>query len=237
MMKSAKDSDKSNWHLQTLSGILGGIRGKRILDVGCGLCGFLLSAKAEGAEVIGCDLSPESCEFAQKKLGIRVYCSTLECCLSSIGKVDAVIMRDLIEHPIEPLAVISAAHYVLKPGGVLLLLTPNGAEAGTHIETAKKWVGFRVDLEHLQYLSPRTINWLSHDLGWQIERLVAYGLPHLKGIDVLPSRRRTKAGRIRDMVKRIPCMPTMAKTLRGVKCRYYNPLLGSYHLFAVLRKA
>jgi 2-polyprenyl-3-methyl-5-hydroxy-6-metoxy-1,4-benzoquinol methylase len=240
MIKNAKDSSKSQWQVQTLSGILGGLRGKRILEVGCGLCGFLLSAKAEGAEVIGCDLSPESCEFAQKKLGICVYCSTLECCLSSIGKVDAVIMRDLIEHPIEPLAVISAAHEVLKPGGVLLLHTPNGGEAGTHIETAKKWVGFRVDLEHLQYLSPRTINWLSHKVGLSIERLVAFGFPGLKGINVLPSRGKTNVGRVKDMVKRIPCMHTMVNALRAVKAElnggYQDPRLGSYHLFAVLRK-
>jgi SAM-dependent methyltransferase len=148
-------------------------------------------------------------------------------------------MRDLIEHPIEPLAVISAAHEVLKPGGVLLLHTPNGGEAGTHIETAKKWVGFRVDLEHLQYLSPRTIRWLSHKLNLGIERLGAFGFPGLKGIDVLPRRGKTNVGRVRDIVKRIPCMHTMVKTLRAVKVElnggYQDPRLGSYHLFAVLR--
>jgi len=68
----------------------------------------------------------------------------------------------------------------LKPGGLLLLHTPNGGEAGTNIERAKKWVGFRVDLEHLQYLSPRTINCLSHELNLRIERLGAFGFAGLK---------------------------------------------------------
>lgn len=240
MIENAKNYRKSEWQLQTLSGILGGLRGKRILEVGCGLCRFLLSARAEDAEVIGCDLCPEACEFSQKRLGINVYCSTLEGCSSSIGLFDAVVMRDLIEHPIEPLAVIRAAHAVLKPGGVLLLHTPNGEEAGTKIETAKKWVGFRVDLEHLQYLSPRTINWLSHELDLGIERLGSFAFPGLKGIDELPKRGAKNMDRARDIAKRIPYMRTMVKALRAVKTEvnggHQDPRLGSYHLFAVLRK-
>lgn len=240
MIKNAKDSSKSEWQIQSLSGILGGLRGKRVLEVGCGLCRFLLSARAEGAEVIGCDLSPEACEFAEKRLGICVHCSTLEGCLSSIGKVDAVVMRDLIEHPIEPMAVLQAAHDILKPGGVLLMHTPNGGQAGTHIETAKEWIGFRVDLEHLQYLSPNTVNWLGRTLDMPIERLDAFGFPGLKGIDELPKRREKNTDRARDIAKRIPYMRSMARAFRAVKTElhdgYKDPRLGSYHLFAVLRK-
>lgn len=197
-------------------------------------------ARSAGADVVGCDLSPEACEFANR-LGITVYQSDLSSCISSVGTVDAVVMRDLIEHPINPLIDMQAAYRILKPGGLLLLRTPNGGEAGINIDTAREWVGFRVDLEHLQYLSPRTMNWLSRTFDMRIERLDAFGFPGLKGIDELPKRRSRTADRARDIAKRIPYMRTIVKALRAVKAEvnggHHDPRLGSYHLFAVLRKA
>jgi len=240
MLENARAASETDWQFRSLSGLLGGINGKRILDVGCGWGGFLLMARSTGADVVGCDLSPEACEFANNKLGITVYQSDLSSCMSSVGDVDAVVMRDIIEHPINPLIDMQAAYRILKPGGLLLFHTPNGGEAGTNIDTAREWVGFRVDLEHLQYLSPRTMNWLSRTLDMRIERLDAFGFPGLKGIDELPKRRSRTADRVRDIAKRIPYMRTMVKALRAVKAEvnggHHDPCLGSYHLFAVLRK-
>lgn len=240
MLDNARCSSKHDWQLQTLLCLLGGIEGKRVLDVGCGCGCFLLKARVAGANVVGCDLSPEACSFAQNKLGIMVYSSVLQQCSSSVGNVDAVVMRDLIEHPVDPLGLLYAAYGILKPGGVLLLHTPNGGQAGTGIEEARKWVGFCVDLEHLQYISPDTINWLSRALNMRIERLATFGFPGLKGIDKLPRRKAKYGGRVRDIVKRIPFMSTMVRTLRTVKAEvnggHHDPRLGSYHLFAVLRK-
>lgn len=243
LLENAHKESQSNWQLQTLPKLLSGIKHKRILDVGCGWGRFLLMARSAGADVVGCDLSPEACEFANNKLGITVYQSDLSSCMSSVGDVDAVVMRDLIEHPVKPLLDIQAAYRILKPGGLLLLHTPNGGEAGTDVETAKKWVGFRVDLEHLQYLSPRTMNWLAKILDMSIERLDAFGFPGLEGIDELPKlpkgRSRT-ADQAIDIAKRIPYMNRMVKSLRALKAEvngvHHDPRLGSYHLFAVLRK-
>jgi len=240
MVENAHKASETNWQLHTLLKLHAGNGRMRILDVGCGFGRFLLEAKSAGADAVGCDLSPEAYGYANSRLGITVYQSELHLCSSSIGSVDAVVMRDFIEHANEPLIDIQAAVSILKPGGLLLLHTPNGGEAGTNIERAKKWVGFRVDLEHLQYLSPRTINCLSHEFNLRIERLGAFGFPGLKGIDKLPKRREKNSVRARDIAKRIPCMRTVVKTLRAVKAEvnggHHDPRLGSYHLFAVLRE-
>lgn len=234
MLKDARKASEIDWQLNTLSKLIGGIKGKRVLDVGCGICRFLLLARSRGADVVGCDLSPEACGFANNKLGIKVHQSELHLCHSSIGNVDAVVMRDFIEHPVEPLIDIQAAVSILKLGGLLLLDTPNGGEAGTSVETAKKWVGFRVDLEHLQYLSPHTVNWLSRKTGLVIERLEAFGFPRLKGIDKLPKRGRNYVFiSLREIAKKIPYMYKIVRALRTLK---REPHLGSYHLFAILRK-
>lgn len=242
MIINAKNIVKDNWQIQALSKLIYGLKGKRILEVGCGLGNFLLLAATEGAEVIGCDLSPEACEFVRKKLGLNVYCSTLESCSLSIGKVDAVVMQDLIEHPIEPMAVIRAAYDILKPKGVILIHTPNGGEAGINMETGKEWVGFRVDLEHLQYLSSYTVNWLSQKLDMYIERLDAFDYPGLKGINKLPIQKKKLkySDSLRNIVKRISYMRTIVKTLRVVKSKVNgenrDPRFGAYHLFTILRK-
>jgi len=243
MLKETRKASETDWQLNTLSKLLGGISGKRVLDVGCGICRFLLLARSRGADVVGCDLSPEACEFANNRLSITLHQSELHLCHSSIGNVDAVVMRDFIEHPVEPLIDIQAAVSILKPGGLLLLHTPNGGEAGTDVETGKKWIGFRVDLDHLQYVSPQTINWLARKCDLSIERLGAFGFPGLKGIDKFsnpPGRWAGKLNSTKNILKQIDCVRIVFKTLRAIKRKifdeYRDPRLGSYHLFAILRK-
>ncbi|MBN1975114.1 MAG: class I SAM-dependent methyltransferase [Sedimentisphaerales bacterium] len=240
MFRDAYDSSKTNQQLQTLLKLHVGKDRMRILDVGCGLGKFLLEARMAGADVVGCDISPEACEFANNKLGIKVYKSELHSCASSIGSVDAVVMRDLIEHLIDPLMSIHSACSILNKGGLLLLLTPNGGEAGIDAETGSNWVGFRVDLEHLQYLSPQTINWLSEECGMRIEQLETKGFPFLKDVDRMSVRKSEIVTSIRENAKRIPGMRGIVRTLRMIKSELVgvqnDPNLGFYHLCTVLRK-
>ena len=240
MVENAHKASETNWQLHILLKLHAGNDQMRILDVGCGFGRFLLEARSVGADVVGCDLSTEACDFANNELDITVHQSELHLCSSSIGNVDAVVMRDFIEHPVEPLIDIKAAVGILKPGGLLLFYTPNGGEAGINIETARKWVGFRVDLEHLQYLSPHTVNWLSQKYDLRIERLETSGFPGLKGIDKLPKRKPRTVSSARETVKKIPWIRRMVKTLRVLKAEMMGNnrdlRLGSYHLFAILRK-
>lgn len=241
LLENAHASSRTDWRIRVLETLLGGMEGKRILDVGCGWGNFLLMARSAGAAVVGCDLSPEACEFAETKLGLCIHCSDLRSCSSQIGTFDAVVMMDLIEHSIDPLLDLQAACDVIRPGGLLFLLTPNGGEAGTDMESARKWVGFRVDLEHVQYLSPHTINRLWQRFGLITERLETSGFPSLKGIDRLPAeRKRDPVHPIRNVLRRMPGARKAARVLRvirtGTDQHCIDPRLGSYHLTAIGRK-
>jgi len=76
------DSYRQNIFNPALFPLLGDVRGKRILDAGCG-AGYLSRLLAErGAEVTGVDLSKKFIEIAQhyekrKPLGIRYVCANL----------------------------------------------------------------------------------------------------------------------------------------------------------------
>ena len=164
---------------------LGTLRDKRVVDVGCGLGAFLLSMRVEGAEPLGVEISEEVRAFARQHLNLPVYKSLSEM-LTETGPVDAVVLTDVVEHLVSPVDILRTAVNVLRPGGLLAIWTPNGGAARVDLASATQWVGFRVDLEHLQYLSTRTILLHAAKLGLAVEHLETTGFPGLAGIDREP---------------------------------------------------
>lgn len=241
MMAGAKISARHDMRVLRLYALLGGLRGKRILDVGCGLGYFLVAARALGAEVLGIEVSPEACEFVGKRLGIPVKCKPFEQCAAEVEPVDAVVMSNLIEHVKDPRQYVLAAHALLRERGVLLLHTPNGGAAGDSIATALNWVGFRVDLEHIQYFSARTMRCLARDATWQIEHLETFGFPDLRGINRPPPAPVRQRVGLRDVLRHVPGARAVARALRAAVKEFLpeppDPRQGSYHLFCVLRKS
>lgn len=75
---------------------------KRILEIGCGTGEFLYYLFALGADVVGCELSKEVCEFINNSLHLKAYCGVLEKYTDQIGKVDIVLLNDVLEHFIDP---------------------------------------------------------------------------------------------------------------------------------------
>ena len=102
------------------------IAGKRALDIGCGGGLFLSNLKAEGADVIGVELSDTRAYYAKTKHGFEVVKRTIEDKYWNVfhGSFDIVTLWDVIEHVNYPLATLQAAAKMLKPGGILLIDTP-----------------------------------------------------------------------------------------------------------------
>ena len=102
------------------------IAGKRALDIGCGGGLFLSQMKAEGADVVGVELSDTRAFYAKKKHGFEVVKRTIEdeYWKAFHGTFDVVTLWDVIEHVNYPLATLHAAAKMLKPGGILLIDTP-----------------------------------------------------------------------------------------------------------------
>jgi 2-polyprenyl-3-methyl-5-hydroxy-6-metoxy-1,4-benzoquinol methylase len=237
--EAAKATQASNLRLHRLVALLGTLKGKLVLEVGAGRGQFLLSVRHAGGEVIANEISSEACDFLEGALEIPVVRGELTLAGWDFESPDVIVMSDLIEHPIEPFKLLSRAVSLLKSGGRLLIWTPNGGAAGSDAPTARNWVGFRVDLEHLQYFSPRTMQVLAGIWGLHIDHLETTGYPELAGIDRLPAKkegppRRSLWAATKSLIKQsapwIPQGRQIALEMRRPRVR------GNYHLFAILRK-
>ena len=107
------------------------LRGKRVLDVGCG-GGLLSEAMAQaGADVTGIDLGTATVEVAELhalESGVSVRYlreSAEQHALTNAGAYDVVSCMEMLEHVPEPQSVLRALHTLVKPGGDVFVSTIN----------------------------------------------------------------------------------------------------------------
>lgn len=105
------------------------LKGKKVLDLGCGdgVLSYLLWK--EGAQVYGIDNSDLAIKFAiEKHKDFETNCrfSVTDCCRTGFDAncFDSVVCSDVIEHVSEPLKLLGEIKRVLKPGGHGVLSTP-----------------------------------------------------------------------------------------------------------------
>ncbi|MGD0092881.1 MAG: class I SAM-dependent methyltransferase [Planctomycetota bacterium] len=97
----------------------------RVLEVGAGDGYFLNAARAAGWQVEGLELSEPRVARAREWFGLALYCCDLDAARFAPAEFDAIIMLQLLEHLHNPRAALQRAHELLRPGGVLVLSTPN----------------------------------------------------------------------------------------------------------------
>jgi SAM-dependent methyltransferase len=99
-----------------------------IVDVGCG-DGAATALAAQGSpehRMLGLDWSAAALRRAQTR-GLALIRAEVEPAGLPIasGRADVVVMSELIEHLVDPDSVLEEVRRVLRPGGTLLLSTPN----------------------------------------------------------------------------------------------------------------
>lgn len=125
-----------------------------MLEVGAGAGFFLKAAERAGWDVTGLEISAEAVSFARQELGLNVLNMPAEQ-LDGLDLYDAVVMLDVIEHLFEPHQVLEHVRRVLRPGGVLMVSTPN-LNALSRIALGPSWAVLSPG-EHLYYLTEKTL--------------------------------------------------------------------------------
>jgi SAM-dependent methyltransferase len=120
--------DRAGRQAEMLAEVLAEVpRPATILDVGCGdgLATGVAAARNRGHRFVGLDWSARSLGQARDR-GLTVLRAGLGTSLPiRSDSVDVVIMSEVIEHLVDTDSAVEETHRVLKPGGSLLLSTPN----------------------------------------------------------------------------------------------------------------
>jgi 2-polyprenyl-3-methyl-5-hydroxy-6-metoxy-1,4-benzoquinol methylase len=75
--------------------------------------------------VAGIEVSEAGVQFAQTELGLDVKQQAAEEISFDDCLFDVVVMFDVIEHLFEPTRALGSICRVLRPGGILVIITPN----------------------------------------------------------------------------------------------------------------
>ena len=203
----------------------------RVLDIGFGRAYFLYCLKKLGAVPFGLELDPQAIQFA-KHLGLEnVFLGDIAD-FASETRFDLITLLDLVEHPLEPMEVLRKSTDLLQPGGFLLIWTPNG-DFSRHEESPTT---FRVDLEHMQYLTPDACTFIASELKLRVTHLETIGFPALEGIDVPLSMIDAPANPLKGLVKSLPGFSAINKFRHRLFSEFQDERRGAYHLFCIMQK-
>jgi SAM-dependent methyltransferase len=127
----------------------------RLLDIGCGSA--WLGDHFEN--YTGIDVSPEAVEAARAK-GREVTLADVARPLPfEDGSFDGVVLKDVLEHVADPVALVLEVHRVLRPGGRTFASSPD----------AQRWVWD--DYTHRRPFTRKSFRLLFEDQGFEVERL------------------------------------------------------------------
>jgi 2-polyprenyl-3-methyl-5-hydroxy-6-metoxy-1,4-benzoquinol methylase len=140
----------------------------RVLDVGCGSGVLLARMQALGWQAEGVELDPDGVKAARAR-GVPVRQGTLQQQAFTGNYFDAVHSAHVIEHVYDPVSLLRECQRILKPGGTLVVLTPN-IESRGHKEFGSAWLNLDPP-RHLVLFSSTTLRRAAEQAGLTVQHL------------------------------------------------------------------
>jgi len=127
----------------------------RLLEIGCGGGDLLAEARSRGFEVNGVEISPSAATRANKLLGEEsVLIGTIETVSLPEGSFDIIISADSIEHVRDPVRFLHRVWRLLKPAGVVFIVTPSLDSWSARL-MGRHWMEYKI--EHLYYFGKESM--------------------------------------------------------------------------------
>jgi SAM-dependent methyltransferase len=111
----------------------------RLLQVGCGYGLLLDEARRRGYQAEGVELAREAARYAREQLGLAIRETAIEQAQLDSERYDAILLVDVLEHLDEPVAVLDRLLAVLRPGGALLIVTPDPTSLTARVAGGHWW--------------------------------------------------------------------------------------------------
>ncbi len=149
-----------------LPGVERHVRKGRLLDLGCAY-GFIMEvAQERGWEVVGIEPAETVAAAAASSLGVKVATDLWRAGLPA-SSFDAVLLWDVIEHLPDLRRTLAELVRILRPGGVLSVVTPDLGSLAARI-LGRRWEEMRKMPEHIYFFNRESLAALLRGAGFEL---------------------------------------------------------------------
>jgi 2-polyprenyl-3-methyl-5-hydroxy-6-metoxy-1,4-benzoquinol methylase len=124
--------------------------------------------------VEGVDISEFASQYARERLGLPVRTSQFTTARYPEETFNVITMLDFLEHVPDPYQVLKKAWRIMKPGGTLVVLTPEHNSLGNKILALSYKIGFSLPLNyfyrvhHNYYFTQKNLQFILNKIGFKI---------------------------------------------------------------------
>jgi 2-polyprenyl-3-methyl-5-hydroxy-6-metoxy-1,4-benzoquinol methylase len=97
----------------------------RLLDIGCGMGGYLVAGRDLGFDVTGVEPSESHSRIGRDVFNLQIQTGYFDAVKFGDEKFDIVVLSHVIEHIFSPAEFLAGVSTLLSPKGIILVFTPN----------------------------------------------------------------------------------------------------------------
>lgn len=151
--------------------------GGRVLEIGCAGGDLLVPLRdVVGLEVAGIEMSPYAADLARGEHALEVHTGTVFDAPYQAASFDGVVMRHVVEHFPSPRRALEKAVAFLRPGGILIVSTPNFDSFDRRV-FGRFWYDFDTP-RHLTIFSVTTLTRMLESTYLQVKEVKYSALPN-----------------------------------------------------------
>lgn len=142
---------------------------RKIIDVGSGPGLFLLRGKERGWETLGIEPSHHAAAYSQH-LGLTIRNEFFNAQTKNLTPVDVIHMSAVLEHIPHPQDLLTIAHRLLNPGGLICVVVPNDYNPFQNtlrkVDHYSPW--WLAPPHHINYFTPSSLQFLLEKSGFTV---------------------------------------------------------------------
>jgi len=177
---------------------------RSVLDIGCGVGGFLDFARERGFDVYGFDASEAQARVAQKKHPNVRHAISMDDYMAEFAekpRIDFVTMWDVFEHIRDPKTLLRQVRQYLTPNTVYFVSVPSGKPTKAKLAFAKirnREIGL-IPWEHVFYYTPSSLARVFADNGYEALKVTGVA-PYVRDMNMHEFVRRN----VHNLLQRTP---------------------------------
>lgn len=148
------------------------LKGRRLLDLGCGKGSFLAHAQGRGWAVLGADVSADAVAFVRQRRGLAAECGEIEGLVLPREEFHFIHANHVLEHVNRPLAALRRINTWLQRDGLFVVEVPNEFDnlfflLGRRLLPRSRMIR-RKPSPHVQFFTPASLRFALEATGFVV---------------------------------------------------------------------